>query len=131
MVSKKRFETWLIAPKTSSERIVFSDRWKLILLVSALIALVSFRASAMPEFDENGKSCHVIELNGLSVQRLLDQGLHRSKLPVEISTAARISTSGRRLGTAWALSLRATSESRRIAYSSVDCPMFCTSEELV
>jgi hypothetical protein len=49
----------------------------------------------MPEFDGNGKSRDVIELKGLSVQRLLDQGLAQIKLPVEISTVAKISTSGR------------------------------------
>jgi hypothetical protein len=43
---------------------------KLILLVITLIALDSFRACAMPESDGNGKSRDVIELKGLSVQRL-------------------------------------------------------------
>jgi hypothetical protein len=51
----------------------------LILLVITLIALDSFRACAMPEFDGNGKSRDVIELKGLSVQRLLDQGLAQNQ----------------------------------------------------
>jgi hypothetical protein len=98
LASRKRFETWVVAPKTSSERIVFSDRWKLIFLVSTLIALDSFRACAMPESDGNGKSGDVIELRELSVPRVLGQDLAHIQLPVEISTAAKISTPRRQNG---------------------------------